>query len=356
MNNLIKLNDNFMAYNDNILYLPSNKQTVFTGAQYATDENGNAVALDQEGNYLGPNASIQLPEATVKARQNRIDMTPDLSTLSNVMGITSQVDKPFWTALSYSNDDGYLSLLGSYMADRNNSNWYVDRYGEDRANLVRQGLYNTILPFNYSNAFEGPYDKIKKTLDVYAYPENYQVFSRKTAYPLREAQYKKYLFGEDQPEIPQSQYRPSIETDSTTKYYTFLPQDLNNTNLNIFASDIVSDTNIEAQKNRVLQESIPDIKNIEQQRLNLLLAQRKSLDQNNKTLVENQPLGTFTSGIAQDTDGIYDYFYDLWDLNPFNQLKERYPILEKYIGKGDVSGGIGHPFEYYDRRYFNNNK
>lgn len=62
-------------------------------------------------------------------------------------------------------------------------------------------------------------------------------------------------------------------------------------------------------------------------------------------------LGEFTISFGEDSNGKYISYWDKWDLNPY---KGRYSAVD--ISKiGDLSFGIGKPFEIYDRIYYKDN-
>ena len=73
----------------------------------------------------------------------------------------------------------------------------------------------------------------------------------------------------------------------------------------------------------------------------------------NSEIFADYNLGIHTVGKGMDPKrGEYRSYYDKWDLNPFNGKYEgvNIPFLNK---KGDISMGIGNPFEIYDRLYLN---
>lgn len=54
--------------------------------------------------------------------------------------------------------------------------------------------------------------------------------------------------------------------------------------------------------------------------------------------------GEFTIGQGKDNKGVYFSLYDTWDINPFGKGNKK-----------DLSFGIGHPYEVYDRVYLKDN-
>ena len=62
-------------------------------------------------------------------------------------------------------------------------------------------------------------------------------------------------------------------------------------------------------------------------------------------------LGQFTIGFGNDDNGKYISYWDKWDLNPY---KGKYSTANIF-NIGDISMGIGKPFEIYDRIYYKDN-
>ena len=58
-------------------------------------------------------------------------------------------------------------------------------------------------------------------------------------------------------------------------------------------------------------------------------------------------LGTFTVSKGKDEKGDYISYYDIYDINPYKGEYSRFNSK-----KGDISMGIGKPFEVYDRIYY----
>lgn len=313
---------------------------------------------DDDGNLI-MNGGLSLPEAEVVYRRHNPyhpNITP--GTLMNTVGIPT-VDQTMRMV------GGYPDLIYGYLSDSHNPNWYVDRYDEDKAELVRKGLYNTITPRGYTYPRDSDkWSKILQAVDVYAHPEKYQTFDRRfDRNSLRESQYEKYLFNRDSEDIPRSEYRPSISTDPNAVYYKIPDKYIGSKILgSIYRSDEIT-RKIQQCKDELdyyydNNASNEIVEKKEDELQELYTAYSNIFAEPDKQVVEGGFMGHYTRGIGKDENGRqYEYYYDKWDMNPFDQFKNKwfYPFLP-VPKNGDISGGIGHPFEYYDRKYFDNFK
>lgn len=134
--------------------------------------------------------------------------------------------------------------------------------------------------------------------------------------PYADAAWDKYLgFANDK--ITESKYKPT-KGDSNQKYYTY--DDLI---LSSYVDPVLGKNYTEDSNREFINEA-----------LNLKVGD---------TALGNQPpvLNDFTYSHGHDRKGDYISVYDKYDINPFKDI----------INTGDLSLGVGKPFELYDRLY-----
>ena len=177
-------------------------------------------------------------------------------------------------------------------------------------NIIKNKLYSNLQPRSY----EDPIKRVKNA--IFSTDRDYQET------PYREDAYSLYL-GHPQKNntFKVSKYTPSKSKDKNTIYYS-------------------------------INSTIGDKNNVkfEEQLLNQL-----TKDGNNKITFPdynaddyyNDIMGNYTQGISEDENGKYIYYYDKWDLNPFE--------LKNPITKKEITTDFGKPFEIYNRIYFREN-
>jgi hypothetical protein len=178
--------------------------------------------------------------------------------------------------------------------------------GKDKNKESR--AYRTISPRGYNlgeNAFRYLFNVERKNRDI----------------PAREDAWRMYLgLPQEQNIFVPSEYSPSVATDPTAKYYKYNQE---------LKSSLVG-LDLKSMLERYGGD--PDA----------MINRRKASD------IRDRTLGFYTIGKGEDERGKYISAYDKWDLHPL-----------KRSGKGKTSRqdfgekvGIGQPWEYYDRYYY----
>lgn len=185
----------------------------------------------------------------------------------------------------------------------------------DVANVIRQRLYDNIIPFSYNKPIQRLYSAIAKNK-----PSNYEKMPDSGNYDALDELWANYL------QIPanrrhydsvlqESKYKPSISKNNSAKYYA-LP---------------LTDEDKQRLITRVTRGSDSEM---------------------------NPELGEYKLGLGEDNKGKYVSYYDDWNLNPFRGITSYGSKLISALGLDkieDLSFGIGKPVEVYDRLYYDDN-
>lgn len=174
---------------------------------------------------------------------------------------------------------------------------------------VRNRLRNNINP---ASSYDNPLTRVFNALIL----NNRDYSSDRNEYA--DAAWDKYL-GFRNNKIKESQYRPSKSKDNNnSKYYTYDDLIINHHIDDVLGPQFTEDNNREFI-NGALRLKIGD------------------------TAIGNSMpvLNDFTYSHGYDNKGDYISVYDKYDINPY----------KKIFNTGDLSLGIGKPFEFYDRLY-----
>lgn len=143
--------------------------------------------------------------------------------------------------------------------------------------------------------------------------------------------YKNIIKGEDY--LPKDN---DIEQTDMLNIYLGKPQINNSLSISRYKPTISKDIDVEYFKVNKLSNMFPDkIKDLTNP-IEIEDIAYKGGDNNDNYIYRG--LGRFTIDKGKDEKGDYFSYYDIFDMNP--------------IGKGDLSFGVGKPFEVYDRIYY----
>ena len=183
------------------------------------------------------------------------------------------------------------------------------------ANVIRQRLYDNIIPFSYNKPIQRLYSAVVKNKqskhEMMPDSGNYDVLDELWANYLQIPANKRHYDSA----LKESKYKPSISKDAFAKYYA-LP--LTNEDKQRLVTYAIRGSNVET----------------------------------------NPELGEYKLGLGEDTNGKYVAYYDGWDLNPFRGVTSYGNKLISILGLDkieDLSFGIGKPLEVYDRFYYDDN-
>ena len=127
-----------------------------------------------------------------------------------------------------------------------------------------------------------------------------------------------------------------IEQTDMLNIYLGKPQINNSLSISRYKPTVSKDTDVEYFKVNKLSNMFPDkIKDLTNP-IEIENIAYKGGDNNDNYIYRG--LGRFTIDKGKDEKGDYFSYYDIFDMNP--------------IGKGDLSFGVGKPFEVYDRIYY----
>ena len=176
-------------------------------------------------------------------------------------------------------------------------------------NIIKNKLYHNLQPRGYDQPIK------RVTHAIFNSDKDYNEV------PYREDAYSLYMGHPQKNNTFQvSKYSPSISKDKNTIYYS-------------------------------INSTIGDKNNVkfEEQLLSRLTKNNNeiSLPEYNSDDFYNDIMGNYKQGLGKDEHGQYIYYYDKWDVNPFN--------LKNPITKKEITTDFGKPFEIYNRIYFREN-
>jgi len=185
-------------------------------------------------------------------------------------------------------------------------------------NIIKDRLHKNMNDFEYDNPIEGIVNTV--LLDKKRNPNKPDIKDKEEYVNTHSDMFNVYL-GKPQNHntLGISDYKPTKSSDKNTQYYK-----------------IEGSPNKEELYKTILKKGI-------------------KLKNGETTTIEDigTGMGTFTVSRGKDEKGNYISYYDKWDVNPFKgeYSFNRLRLLdnEKY---GDISMGIGKPYEIYDRIYY----
>lgn len=191
---------------------------------------------------------------------------------------------------------------------------------------IRKHIYETVVPIGYNEPllrFKDLVFGMSKERKDYLNDlrENYIDTGRKDAWAM-------YLgLPQKHDSFVESDYKPSVAKNQNAKYYKYSDKE-----------NVGRTSSVSFNKSR-LSKKIRSIAN----------------NKSKKGTALDRTLGSFTWEKGEDERGKYISIYDRWDIHPFRSFST--------IGVGSTSEkdfgqklGVGQPWEYYDRFYYEENK
>lgn len=235
-------------------------------------------------------------------------------------------------------------------------------WNQEKIDSLKNNFYNNTAPYGYD------------VLNGIAALQNTGINPQPIGTSTKEDMARDYLFAEylgipkENRKYPstgiftQSEYSPSMGSNTDTKYVRFSDEENRNKIVSIY-NDLVSRIVTAPGTSRKVRSGKPYFSGVGNNLYritpgksgkNYVVSELSTYDFNEDPYAAS--LGQYTVGRGFDNKGQYVSVYDEWDLNPMNVLgSPAYPLPKKLVKKfsslGDASGKFGKPVKYYDRIY-----